>query len=105
MYPKLTNTESESVLIERCYVVATAQTSTLDITKFTYFDANLFLIAAKMIKGIYPEEAQNLRGAGIRILSHLKRAPASHEDLARNNAVPRMEGFGDLLISRLFGAE
>ena len=105
MYPKMTNTESESVLVSRCYDVATAKNDILELGRFTYFDANLFLIAAKLICGVHPEESNKLKTAGKGILVRLKRAPASHEDLVRNNVVPRMEGFKDLFVSRLFGAE
>lgn len=87
----------ESVLV-RCLASASAKSAALNAD-----EANIFLLASKLVKVNYPIAAERLDAASADYFKSTQMRPMNSEDVVRAGLVPGLPRFRQMLEFRLKG--
>jgi hypothetical protein len=84
--------QKEAECLKKCLLAAKAKTFPLDAN-----EASIFIVAAKLLKGLYPASAAQLEATGVAYLATTHEKQLKCEDMIRSGLIAGLPRFKSML--------
>lgn len=92
----MSSRENEQALLDKCILVALSDNG-FALPHFSALDANVFMVASKLVKYSHPIESERLRSFATSYFEKTGTSPTSSDVLLKNGSVPGLPRFRQML--------